>query len=108
MCVTLTQDVLNQDVGRLSRLGVSSSIHRVDPELALLALLQIGDCDFSGRMELVGRVHPPPIRRALLMDLDDVTLDGTATISVWRAPGERDAALGLVFNLWGSRRAGRV
>lgn len=108
MCITLTQDVLNQDVGCFGRLGVSGGVHRVDPELALLALLQVGDGDFSGRMELVGRVHPPPIRRAFLMDLDDVTFDGAATISVWRAPGERDAALGLVFNLRGSRWAGRV
>lgn len=59
-------------------------------------------------MELVGGVHPPPIRRALLVDLDDVTLDGAAAVFVWWAPGERDAALGLIFNLRGSRWAGRV
>lgn len=59
-------------------------------------------------MELVGGVHPPPVRRALLVDLDDVTLDGAATISVRWAPGECDAALGLVFNLGGSRWTGRV
>lgn len=54
-------------------------------------------------MELVSRVHAPPIRRALLVDLDDVTLDWAATISVWWAPAEGDTALGLVFNLGGSR-----
>lgn len=42
------------------------------------------------------------------MDLNDVTLDGAATIFVWRAPGKRDAVLGLVFNLGSSRWARRV
>lgn len=103
LCIHLTQDVLNQDVRRLGGLRVSGCIHRIDPELALFALLQVGDCNFSGRVELVSRVHSPPIRRSLLMDLDDVTLDGAAAVSVRGAPAECDAALGLVFNLWGSR-----
>lgn len=41
------------------------------------------------------------------MDLNDVTLDGAAAVSFWGAPGERDAALGLVFNLGRPGRAGR-
>lgn len=108
MRVSLTQDVLDQDVGCPGRLRVSGSVHGVDPELAFLALLQVRDGDFSGGVELVGGVHPPPVRRALLVDLDDVTLDGAAAIFVRRAPGECDAALRLVFNLGGSRWAGRV
>lgn len=106
--MTLTQDVLNQDVSRLGGLGFSCAVHSVDPELALLALLQVGDCDLSRWVELVGRVHPPPIRRALLMNLNDVTLDGVAAIFVWWSPGERDTVLCLVFNLGGSRCTGRV
>lgn len=42
------------------------------------------------------------------MDLNDVTFDWTATVFVRGAPGQGDAALGLVFNLWGSWRAWRV
>lgn len=106
--VSLTQNVLNQDVCRLGGLRVSGGVHSVDPELALLALLQVRDGDFSGRVELVGGVHPPPIRSALLVDLNDVTLDRAATVSVWWVPAECDAALRLVLNLWGSRRAGGV
>ena len=101
--VTLTQDVLNQDVSRPRGLGVAGGVHSINTELALFALLQVGDGDFGGWVQLVGGVHPPPIRRALLVDLDDVTLDGAATIFVWRSPAESDAALGLVFNLGGSR-----
>lgn len=107
-CVALTQDVLNYDVGSLGGLRVASCIHSVDPELALLALLQVWDSDFSGWVELIGRVHPPPIRRALLMDLDNITLDGASTISVRGAPGECNAALGLVFNLGRSRWTGNI
>lgn len=106
--MTLTQDVLNQDVRCLGRLRLAGSVHSIDPELALLALLQVRDSDFSRWVELVSGVHPPPVRRAFLMDLDDVTLQGAATIFVRWTPAESDAALGLVFDLRGSRWAGRV
>lgn len=104
----LTQDVLSQDLCCPCRLRASSSIHRIDPKLALFALLQVRNNEFSGWVELVSRVYPSPVRAALLMDLDDVTFDWAATIFVWWTPAQSDAVLGLVFNLWSSRRAGRV
>lgn len=104
----LTQDVLSQDLCRPCRLRVSGSIHRIDPKLALFALLQVRNQEFSGWVELVRGVYPSPVRTALLMDLNDVTLNWAAAIFVWWHPAESDAVLCLVFNLWSSRRAGRV
>lgn len=105
----LTQDILHHNVGRLGAgLRVASSVYGVDPEAALLALLQVRDCDLSGGVELVSWVHPPPIRRAIFMDLDDVTLDGAAAIFVWRSPGEGDAALRLVLHFRTAGGAGRI
>lgn len=104
----LTQDVLNQDVSCPGGLRVSCSIHGIDLELALLSLLQVRDSDFGRWVELIGWVYPPPIRRALLMNLDDVTFDGASAVSFRRAPGECDAALSFVFNLGGARWAGGV
>lgn len=101
--MTLTQDVLDQDVARPGGLGVPGIIHSINLELALFAFLQVRDSDFSGCVELVGRVHPPPVRSALLVHLNDVTFEGATSIFVWRAPGESDAVLGLVFNHRGSR-----
>lgn len=103
ICVTLTQDILDQDVTRSGGLRVASSIHSINLELALFAFLQVRYGDFSRRVQLVGRVHPPPIRRALLMHFNDVPFEGATTIFVWRAPRESDAVLGLVFNQRGSR-----
>lgn len=38
------------------------------------------------------------------MEFNDVTFDGAATVFVRRTPADGDAALGLVFDLRGSRR----
>lgn len=103
ICGTLTQDVLDQDVTCPGRLRVASSIHSINLELALFAFLQVRNCDFSRCVQLVGRINPPPIRRALLMHFNDVPFEGATAIFVWRAPCESDAVLGLVFNQRGSR-----
>lgn len=103
----LTQDVLNQDVGSSGGLGVPGVVHSVNPELALFAFLQVWNRDFGCGVELIHRVHPPPISSALLVDLDDVTLDRAATVSLWWAPGESDAVLGLIFHLRAAGWAGR-
>lgn len=104
----LTQNVLSQDLCCPCRLRISSGIHGIDPKLILFALFQVRNKEFIGWVELVSRVYPSPIRTSLLMDLNDVTFDWAATIFVWWTPGECDAVLCFVFNLWGSGRAGRV
>lgn len=106
--VFLTQDVLDQDICRLGRLRPPGCVDGVDPELALFAFLQVWDGYFSGGVELVCWVHPPPIRRALLVHFNDVTFDRAAAVSVRRTPAEGDAALGLVFDLRGSGRTGDI
>lgn len=103
-----TQNVLSQDLCRPCRLRVSSGIHGIDPKLTRSALLQVRNQELIGWVELVSRVYPSPVRTSLLMDLNDVTFDWAATIFVRWSPGECDAVLGFVFNLWGSGSAGRV
>lgn len=97
-----------QDVSCPGGFRVARSIDGINPEPALFALLKVRHSDFGAWVELFCGVHPPPIKKTFFMNLDDVTLDGAATIFLWWSPGKSDAALRLVLNLWVSRWRGDV
>ncbi|KAF3843847.1 hypothetical protein F7725_002696 [Dissostichus mawsoni] len=92
-----------------SKVQVSLGVGRPLKETGIcrgVPALQVGDGDLRQGVELIGGVDPPPIRRALFVHLDDVALDGAASVSVGGDPAQSHAALRLVFNLGGAGGAG--
>lgn len=103
-----TLDVFYQNFARTrAGVGLADGVDGDDPEAVTLQRTEAGHRELGGGVEGVGVVDPHPVRLALILDLDDVALDGASSVPLRRLPGQRDAVLGLVCDLRGSRHAGR-
>lgn len=103
-----TLNVFNQNFASAwAGVRLANVIDSNDPEVVALQCTETGHSEFSGGMEGVWVIHLDPVRFALILNLNDVALNGASSIPLWRLPGQRDTVLCLICNLRSSRHARR-
>lgn len=95
-----TLDVFNQNLaGTRAGVRLANGVDGNNPEAVALQRSEAGHRELRGGVEGVGVIDPDPVRLALILDLDDVALDGASSVPLRGLPGQRDAVLRLVCNL---------
>lgn len=103
-----TLDVFNQNFASTwAGVRLANGVDGDNPEAVALQRTEAGHRELRGGMEGVGVIDPDPVRFALILNLDDVALDGASSVPLGGLPGKCDAVLRLVCNLRSSRHAGR-
>lgn len=103
-----TLNVFNQNFASAwAGVRLANVIDSNDPEVVALQCTETGHGEFSGGMEGFWVIHLDPVRFALILNLNDVALNGASSIALWRLPGQRDTVLCLICNLRSGRHAWR-
>lgn len=103
-----TLNVFNQNfAGAWAGVRLANIIDSDDSEAVALQGAETGHGELSGGVEGVWVIHPHPVGFALILDLNDVALDGASSVPLWRLPGQCDAVPRLISNLRSGRHTRR-
>lgn len=82
-----TLDVFNQNFASTwAGVRLANVVDSNNPEAVTLQLTEAGHSELRGGMEAIGVIDPHPIRFALILNLDDVALNGASSIPLRRLP----------------------